>query len=77
MYSLRESGAILRVSFEIVAQWLEHCPVTAEVAGSSPVSLVSMFCAVSLEESGAFFKRKDKDRDRKVYLVLLKYLLDK
>ena len=24
----------------IVAQWLEHCPVEAEVAGSSPVSLV-------------------------------------
>jgi hypothetical protein len=24
-----------------VAQWLEHCLVTAEVAGSNPVGLVS------------------------------------
>ena len=27
-------------SYGIVAQWLEHCPVTAEVAGSNPVGLV-------------------------------------
>ena len=63
------------VKREIVAQWLEHCPVTAEVAGSSPVSLVSM-----LLQKRSFCIRKfllNRDHDKKVYLILLERFLDK